>query len=225
MIKILVIEDDPAILRLLQRGLSMEGYQVETATDGETGLKLFQEKQPDLIVLDLMLPGMDGLEVCQRIRQKSKLPILILTAKDAVQDRVEGLDAGADDYLVKPFNLEELLARIRALLRRTEQERQPVLRFADVTIDTTTREVRRGDRKLELTKKEYQLLELFMRHPRQVLTREVIFDRIWGYDFGGESNVLEVYIRYLRQKMEQNGEPRLIYTVRGVGYVMREPTS
>ncbi len=225
MIKILVIEDDPAILRLLQRGLSMEGYQVETATDGETGLKLFQEKQPDLIVLDLMLPGMDGLEVCQRIRQKSKLPILILTAKDAVQDRVEGLDAGADDYLVKPFNLEELLARIRALLRRTEQERQPVLRFADVTIDTTTREVRRGDRKLELTKKEYQLLELFMRHPRQVLTREVIFDRIWGYDFGGESNVLEVYIRYLRQKMEQNGEPRLIYTVRGVGYVMREPAS
>lgn len=225
MIKILVIEDDPAILRLLQRGLSMEGYQVETATNGESGLKLFQEKQPDLIVLDLMLPGMDGLEVCQRIRQKSKLPILILTAKDAVQDRVEGLDAGADDYLVKPFNLEELLARIRALLRRTEQERQPVLRFADVTIDTTTREVRRGDRKLELTKKEYQLLELFMRHPRQVLTREMIFDRIWGYDFGGESNVLEVYIRYLRQKLEQNGEPRLIHTVRGVGYVMREPTS
>lgn len=225
MIKILVIEDDLAILRLLQRGLSMEGYQVETATNGESGLKLFQEKQPDLIVLDLMLPGMDGLEVCQRIRQKSKLPILILTAKDAVQDRVEGLDAGADDYLVKPFNLEELLARIRALLRRTEQERQPVLRFADVTIDTTTREVRRGDRKLELTKKEYQLLELFMRHPRQVLTREMIFDRIWGYDFGGESNVLEVYIRYLRQKLEQNGEPRLIHTVRGVGYVMREPTS
>ncbi len=225
MIKILVIEDDPAILRLLQRGLSMEGYQVETATNGESGLKLFQEKQPDLIVLDLMLPGMDGLEVCQRIRQKSKLPILILTAKDAVQDRVEGLDAGADDYLVKPFNLEELLARIRALLRRTEQERQPVLRFADVTIDTTTREVRRGDRKLELTKKEYQLLELFMRHPRQVLTREMIFDRIWGYDFGGESNVLEVYIRYLRQKLEQNGEPRLIHTVRGVGYVMREPAS
>ncbi len=225
MIKILVIEDDPAILRLLQRGLSMEGYQVETATNGESGLKLFQEKQPDLIVLDLMLPGMDGLEVCQRIRQKSKLPILILTAKDAVQDRVEGLDAGADDYLVKPFNLEELLARIRALLRRTEQERQPVLRFADVTIDTTTREVRRGDRKLDLTKKEYQLLELFMRHPRQVLTREMIFDRIWGYDFSGESNVLEVYIRYLRQKLEQNGEPRLIHTVRGVGYVMREPTS
>lgn len=223
MLKILVIEDDPAILRLLQRGLTMEGYQVDTAVDGESGLKLFQERQPDLIVLDLMLPGMDGMEVCQRIRQKSKVPILILTAKDAIQDRVEGLDAGADDYLVKPFNLEELLARIRALLRRTEQERQPVLQFEDVTMNTITREVYRGERKLQLTKKEYQLLELFLRHPRQVLTREVIFDRIWGYDFGGESNVLEVYIRYLRQKMEQNGEPRLIYTVRGVGYVMREP--
>lgn len=223
MLKILVIEDDPAILRLLQRGLTMEGYQVETAVDGENGLKLFQERQPDLIVLDLMLPGIDGMEVCQRIRQKSKVPILILTAKDAIQDRVEGLDAGADDYLVKPFNLEELLARIRALLRRTEQERQPMLQFEDVTMNTITREVYRGERKLQLTKKEYQLLELFLRHPRQVLTREVIFDRIWGYDFGGESNVLEVYIRYLRQKMEQNGEPRLIYTVRGVGYVMREP--
>ncbi|MFN3742829.1 MAG: response regulator transcription factor [Anaerolineales bacterium] len=223
MLKILVIEDDPAILRLLQRGLTMEGYQVDTAVDGENGLKLFQERQPDLIVLDLMLPGIDGMEVCQRIRQKSKVPILILTAKDAIQDRVEGLDAGADDYLVKPFNLEELLARIRALLRRTEQERQPLLQFEDVTMNTITREVYRGERKLQLTKKEYQLLELFLRHPRQVLTREVIFDRIWGYDFGGESNVLEVYIRYLRQKMELNGEPRLIYTVRGVGYVMREP--
>lgn len=223
MLKILIIEDDPAILRLLQRGLTMENYHVDTAADGETGLKLFQERQPDLVVLDLMLPGMDGMEVCQRIRQKSKVPILILTAKDAIQDRVEGLDAGADDYLVKPFNLEELLARIRALLRRTEQERQPVLQFEDVTMNTSTREVYRGERKLQLTKKEYQLLELFLRHPRQVLTREMIFDRIWGYDFGGESNVLEVYVRYLRQKMEQNGEPRLIYTVRGIGYVLREP--
>ncbi len=225
MIKILVIEDDPAILRLLQRGLSMEGYQVETAVDGENGLKLFQEYQPDLIVLDLMLPSMDGLEVCQRIRQRSKVPILILTARDAVQNRIEGLDAGADDYLVKPFNLEELLARIRALLRRTEHERQPVLRFADVSMDTSTREAYRGERKLNLTKKEFQLLEMFLRHPRQVLSRETLFDRIWGYDFGGESNVLEVYIRYLRQKLEENGEPRLIYTVRGVGYVMREPES
>ena len=214
MLKILIIEDDPAILRLLQRGLTMENYHVDTAADGETGLKLFQERQPDLV---------DGMEVCQRIRQKSKVPILILTAKDAIQDRVEGLDAGADDYLVKPFNLEELLARIRALLRRTEQERQPVLQFEDVTMNTSTREVYRGERKLQLTKKEYQLLELFLRHPRQVLTREMIFDRIWGYDFGGESNVLEVYVRYLRQKMEQNGEPRLIYTVRGIGYVLREP--
>lgn len=225
MTKILVIEDDPAIQRLLQRGLAIEGHEVVSAADGESGLKLFREQQPDLIILDLMLPGVDGMEVCERIRQKSTVPILILTAKDAVQDRVEGLDAGADDYLVKPFNLEELLARVRALLRRTEAERQPLLRFADVSMDTTTYEVYRGERKLKLTKKEYQLLELFLRHPRQVLTRETIFDRIWGYDFGGESNVLEVYIRYLRQKLEEGGEPRLIYTVRGIGYVMREPAA
>jgi len=174
-------------------------------------------------VLDWMLPGMDGLEVCHRLRTGGAMPILMLTAKDTIQDRVQGLDAGADDYLVKPFNLDELLARIRALLRRTQPERIPVLKFADLTLDTGSREATRGKMLIQLTAKEYELLELFMRHPRQVLTREVIFDRVWGYDFGGESNVLEVYIRYLRQKLEiEESLPRLIHTVRGVGYVMRE---
>jgi two-component system response regulator MprA len=169
-----------------------------------------------------MLPGMDGLEVCHRLRTGGSIPILMLTAKDTVQDRVQGLDAGADDYMVKPFNLDGLLARVRALLRRTVPERVPVLKFADLTLDTGSRQASRGNRLVPLTAKEYELLELFLRHPKQVLTREVIFDRVWGYDFGGESNVLEVYIRYLRQKLEGDGEARLIHTVRGVGYVMRE---
>ncbi len=220
--RILVIEDDPAILKVLQRGLSYEGYAVDIATDGRMGLNLYRENHPDLVILDLMLPGMDGLEVCRRLRASGNLPILILTAKDAIQDRVQGLDAGADDYLVKPFDLDELLARIRALLRRTQTERQQTYQFADLTMDTITRQVKRGERLIQLTAKEYDLLELFLRHPRQVLTREVIFDRVWGYDFGGESNVLEVYIRYLRQKLEAEGEPRLIHTVRGVGYVLRD---
>jgi two-component system response regulator MprA len=220
--RILVIEDDPAILKVLQRGLSYEGYAVDIATDGRMGLNLYRENHPDLVILDLMLPGMDGLEVCRRLRASGNLPILILTAKDAIQDRVQGLDAGADDYLVKPFDLDELLARIRALLRRTQTERQQTYQFADLTMDTITRQVKRGERFIQLTAKEYDLLELFLRHPRQVLTREVIFDRVWGYDFGGESNVLEVYIRYLRQKLEAEGEPRLIHTVRGVGYVLRD---
>lgn len=169
-----------------------------------------------------MLPGIDGLEVCQRLRAASKVPILMLTAKDTVQDRVQGLDAGADDYIVKPFQVEEFLARVRALLRRTEAERAPVLKFADLELDTRTRQARRGQRLIPLTAREFDLLELFMRHPRQVLTREMIFDRIWGYDFSGESNVLDVYIRYLRQKLEAEGEPRLIHTLRSVGYVLRE---
>ncbi len=220
--RILIIEDDHSILKVLQRGLAYEGYQVDTATDGRSGLMLARERPPDLVILDLMLPGMDGMEVCHRLRTGSNIPILMLTAKDTVQDRVQGLDAGADDYMVKPFNLDELLARVRALLRRTQSERVPVLEFADLTLDTGTRQARRGERVFSLTAKEFDLLELFMRHPRQVLTREVIFDRVWGYDFGGESNVLEVYIRYLRQKLEAGGEPRLIHTVRGVGYVLRE---
>lgn len=221
--RILIIEDDQAILKLLQRGLGYEGYVVDVATDGRSGLHLAREHQVDLVILDLMLPGMDGLEVCHRLRAgNSNLPILILTAKDSVQDRIQGLDTGADDYMVKPFNLEELLARVRALLRRTQQERLAVLKFADLTLDTGSRQATRGNRLIQLTAKEHELLELFLRHPKQVLRREVIFDRVWGYDFGGESNVLEVYIRYLRQKLEEGGEPRLIHTVRGVGYVLRE---
>lgn len=220
--RILIVEDDPAILKVLQRGLAYEGYVVDIATDGRTGLNMARDRRPDLVILDWMLPGMDGLEVCRRMRSGGNLPILMLTAKDTVQDRVEGLDAGADDYLVKPFNLDELTARVRALLRRTQTERNQVYKFADLSMDTASRQVKRGERIIPLTAKEYELLELFMRHPRQVLTREVIFDRVWGYDFGGESNVLEVYIRYLRQKLEAHGEPRLLHTVRGVGYVLRE---
>lgn len=220
--RILIIEDDEAIQRILKRALTYEGYVVEAALDGESGLRLFRESRPDLVVLDWMLPGIDGLEVCQRLRAASKVPILMLTAKDTVQDRVQGLDAGADDYIVKPFQVEEFLARVRALLRRTEAERAPVLKFADLELDTRTRQARRGQRLIPLTAREFDLLELFMRHPRQVLTREMIFDRIWGYDFSGESNVLDVYIRYLRQKLEAKGEPRLIHTLRSVGYVLRE---
>jgi two-component system response regulator MprA len=220
--RILIIEDDEGILKLLRRSLSYEGYEVETALDGKTGLNLAHDQHPDLIILDWMLPGMDGLEVCRRLRSTSSVPILMLTAKDTTQDRVQGLDAGADDYLIKPFELEELLARVRALFRRTQPERVQVLTFMDLTLDTSTRQATRGERSIFLTAKEYELLELFLRHPRQVLTREMIFDRVWDYDFGGESNVLDVYIRYLRQKLEQDGEPRLLHTVRGVGYVMRE---
>ena len=221
--RILIIEDDEEILRVLKRVLTYEGYIVDTALTGQTGLTLAQEQVPDLVVLDWMLPKMDGLEVCRRLQKLGNQPIMMLTAKHTTQDRVQGLDAGADDYVVKPFEIEELLARIRALLRRTAADRVKVLEFADLKLDSSSRQAIRGDREIELTAKEYDLLELFMRHPRQVMTREVIFDQVWDYDFGGESNVLDVYIRYLRQKLEEQGETRLIYTVRGVGYVMREP--
>lgn len=220
--RILIIEDDEAILTFLRRGLAYDGYQVDTAIDGQTGLLLARDNPPDLVVLDWMLPGLDGLEVCRRLRQGGPVPILMLTAKDTVNDRVQGLDAGADDYMVKPFNLEELLARIRALLRRTRPERPKVYQFEDLTLDTGTRQAIRTERVIDLTAKEYELLELFMRHPRQVLTREMIYDDVWGYDFGGESNIIEVYVRYLRQKLEASGERRLIHTVRGMGYVLRE---
>jgi two-component system response regulator MprA len=220
---ILVIEDDEGILQVLQRGLSYEGYSVETALDGRDGLVRARLRPPTLVILDWMLPGLDGLEVCQRLRAAGNVPILMLTAKDTVADRVEGLDAGADDYLVKPFEFDELLARIRALLRRAKPEGAPeVLAFADLKLDTGTHQVFRAEREIELTAKEFELLELFLRHPRQVLTRDVIYDRVWGYDFGGESNIIEVYVRYLRQKTEEAQEPRLIHTVRGVGYVLRE---
>ncbi|NIM92915.1 MAG: response regulator [Anaerolineales bacterium] len=220
--RILIVEDDERILHMLFRGLTFEGYTVDTAEDGQGALAIARENPPDLVILDWMLPGMDGLEVCRRLRMASNVPILMLTAKDAVPDRVEGLDAGADDYLVKPFEFDELLARIRALLRRAAPEGPDVFVFSDLRLDTGTHQAFRGERVIELTAKEYELLVLFLRHPRQVLTREVIYDRVWGYDFGGESNIIEVYVRYLRQKTEEEGEPRLIHTVRGVGYVLRE---
>ena len=220
--RILVVEDEDRIRQFLQRGLTFEGYRVDTASDGEAALELARENPPDLVLLDIMLPGMDGVEVCRRLRAGSEVPILMLTAKEAIEDRVAGLDAGADDYLVKPFAFDELLARVRALLRRAQPAQPQVYRFADLELDTGTRRGRRGDDIFDLTAKEYELLELFMRHPRQVLTREVIFDRVWNYDFGGESNIIEVYVRYLRQKTEVGDRPRLIHTVRGVGYVLRE---
>ncbi len=219
---ILVIEDEEKILNFLRRGLIYEGYRVETAMDGSAGLASARDNPPDLVILDWMLPGIDGLEVCRRLRAASNVPILMLTAKDAVADRVQGLDAGADDYLVKPFALDEVLARLRALLRRAKPEAPEILSYADLRLDTGTHQAFRGERPIDLTAKEYELLELFLQHPRQVLTREVIYDRVWGYDFGGESNIIEVYVRYLRQKTEAGGEPRLLHTVRGVGYVLRE---
>jgi len=219
---ILVIEDETRIADLLRRGLTYEGYRVSVAGDGLSGLAKARDDPPDLVILDWMLPGLDGLEVCKRLRAAGPVPIIMLTAKESVPDRVAGLNAGADDYVVKPFAFDELLARIRAQFRRTRPPAFEVLHFSDLAMDTATREVLRSNRKLELTTKEYDLLELFLRHPRQVLTREVIYDRIWGYDFGGESNIIEVYVRYLRQKMEADGEARLIQTVRGVGYALRE---
>lgn len=226
--RILVIEDEERILQFLRRGLSYEGYSVETAVNGTDGLQIAQEQSPDLVVLDWMLPelepGLDGIEVCRRLRATSDVPILMLTAKDSVADRVQGLDAGADDYLVKPFALNELLARVRALIRRSRADEPEILTFDTMRLDTGTHQAFRGERVIDLTAKEYELLELFLRHPRQVLTRDQIFDRVWGYDFGGESNIIEVYVRYLRQKSEAEGESRLIHTVRGVGYVLREST-
>jgi two-component system response regulator MprA len=220
---ILVVEDNHGIADTLRRGLIFEGYRATITYDGETALSTARDQPPDLVVLDWMLPGeLDGLEVCKRLRAAGDVPILMLTAKDSISNRVEGLDAGADDYLVKPFAFDELLARIRALLRRAGPAQAEVLRFADLELDTGLHQARRNGQSIELTAKEYELLELFMRNPRNVLTRDVIFDRVWGYDFGGESNIIEVYVRYLRRKIEVGGLPRLIHTVRGVGYVLRE---
>ncbi|MCO6452415.1 MAG: response regulator transcription factor [Caldilineales bacterium] len=221
--QILIIEDDPSIGKLLRRALILEGYQVEMAADGYTGLEYFARDEPSLVILDLMLPGINGIEVCKRIRDDSNTPILMLTARDAVDDRVLGLDSGADDYVTKPFDIDELLARVRAQLRRTETlPQKQVLEFADLKLDTAARSVTRGQREVELTAREFDLLELFMRHPNQVLTRAQIYDEIWDYDFGGESNIIEVYVRYLRTKLEEDGEPRLIHTKRGAGYILRE---
>ena len=199
-----------------------EGYTVDTASNGTEALAKARESEPELVILDIMMPGIEGIEVCKRFRQVSAVPILMLTAKGTVADRVVGLDSGADDYLVKPFAFDELLARMRALLRRRQPRDRELLRFNDLSVDTTAREVKRGDEIIELTSQEFDLLELFIRHPRQVLNRDVIYEKVWGYDFGGESNVIEVYVRYLRSKLEASGKPRLIHTIRGVGYVLRE---
>ena len=224
--KILVVDDERAVRESLRRALELEGYEIELAADGREALdRLEAESQPDVLVLDVLMPGVDGLEVCRRLRRAgSRLPVLMLTARDAVENRVAGLDAGADDYVTKPFALEELLARIRALLRRSADAdgAGEVLRFADLELDPGTREVRRGGELVELTRTEFSLLELFLRNPRQVLTRSIIFERVWGYDFGYGSNSLDVYIGYLRRKTEAGGRPRLIHTVRGVGYALRE---
>ncbi len=227
--RVLVVEDERAIANMLRRGLALDGYAVEMAEGGRAALDAVRGRSPDLIVLDLMLPDFDGLEVARRMREAGeRAPILMLTARDGVSDRVRGLDAGADDYLVKPFALEELLARVRALLRRATPPPTAgtpageTLRFADLTVELGTRDVRRGERHIELTAREFDLLVLFLRNPRQVLPRDLIMDRVWGEDFYGESNVLEVYVRALRAKLEEGGETRLIHTVRGVGYTLRE---
>jgi two-component system response regulator MprA len=224
-VKILVVDDDDAVSGSISRALRLEGYSVETAGTGHAALEAVSAGTPDAVVLDLQLPDVDGLEVCRRMRTAGDdTPVLMLTARDAVNDRVLGLDAGADDYLVKPFALAELLARLRALLRRRgEAEGQgEVLRFGDLTLDLSTREAHRGDRAFNLTRIEFDLLELLLRHPRQVLTRDLILDRVWGYNFDSGTNSLAVYIGYLRRKTEAEGESRYLHTVRGVGYVLRE---
>ena len=223
--RILVVDDEPAVRESLRRALELEGYSVDLAADGVEALeRLGANGEPDAVILDILMPRMDGLEACRRLRREGhRVPVLMLTARDEVENRVAGLDAGADDYVVKPFALEELLARIRALLRRSPGGSGEVLRFADLELDPGTREVRRAGETIELTRTEFSLLELFMLNPRQVLTRSLIFERVWGYDFGATSNSLDVYIGYLRRKTEAGGKPRLIQTVRGVGYALREP--
>jgi two-component system response regulator MprA len=224
--KILVVDDEPAVRESLRRALELEGYEVDLAADGQEALaRLEQRDQPDALILDILMPRMDGLEVCRKLRlEGDEVPVLMLTARAEIDSRVAGLDAGADDYLPKPFALAELLARLRALLRRTSNGSDGVLRFADLELEPGTREVRRDGKPIDLTRTEFSLLELFLRNPRQVLTRSIIFERVWGYDFGPTSNSLDVYIGYLRRKTEVDGKPRLIHTVRGIGYALREPT-
>jgi DNA-binding response OmpR family regulator len=222
--RVLVVDDDDEIRASLRRGLSRAGFAVELAADGSEALRQLLHAPPDLVVLDIMMPGVDGLEVVRRLRRgDDQVPVILLTARDAVPDRVAGLDAGADDYLVKPFALSELVARIRVRLRRQEATRDADLRFADLRLDTAAREAKRGDRTIALTNTEYELLRLFLLHPRQVLSRDRIYERVWGYEFLGESKVIEVYVRYLREKLEAAGESRLIHTLRGAGYVLKEP--
>jgi two-component system response regulator MprA len=223
--KILVVDDEPAVQQALSRAFALESYTVEVASDGGEALEALAGARFDAVVLDVMMPGVSGLEVCRRLRASGdRSPVLMLTARDAIDDRVAGLDAGADDYLVKPFALRELMARMRALLRRRDgdgDESAASLSFEDMALDPVAHEVHRGERRLELTRTEFALLELFMRHPRQVLSRSTIFEHVWGYDFGAASNTLGVYMGYLRRKTEEGGEPRLLHTVRGVGYILR----
>jgi two-component system response regulator MprA len=225
-VKILVVDDERAVRESLRRALELEGYEIELAADGSEALVRLMENgdsQPDAVILDVLMPGVDGLEVCRRLRRSGNgVPVLMLTARDEIENRVAGLDAGADDYVTKPFALEELVARVRALLRRATHSTDERLRFADLELDSGTREVRRAGSPIELTRTEFALLELFMTNPRQVLTRSIIFERVWGYDFGFASNSLDVYIGYLRRKTEAGDHPRLIQTVRGVGYALRE---
>jgi DNA-binding response OmpR family regulator len=219
---ILLVEDEVKLARFVELELSCEGYRISVAHDGLTGLMMARESLPDLLVLDWMLPGLTGLEVCRRLRATGiDVPVILLTAKDEISDRVAGLDAGADDYVVKPFSIEELLARIRAHLRRTQESDRDILEFEDLTLNRRTRMVHRGEREIELTAKEFDLLEYLMTNPRQVLTRDQILEKVWGYDFMGDSNIIEVYIRYLRLKLEAEKEKRLLHTVRSVGYVLR----
>lgn len=220
--RVLIVDDDRKITGALRRGLTYEGYSVEVANGGAEALAKVRDTHPQLVVLDIMMPGIDGMDVCRIIRRTETVPILMLTAKDEIVDRVAGLDAGADDYLVKPFAFEELLARIRALFRRREPSPNTELSFSDLILDTRSRMARRGDRNIELTTTEYKLLEFFLSRPGEVLSKQTFLEKVWGYDFEGESNVLEVYIRYLRSKLEAKGEPRLIHTVRGAGYVLKE---
>ena len=225
MAQILVVDDEPAVRRALERALRLDKHDVELAQDGEQALDRLAEHPVDAVVLDVTMPGVDGLEVCRRMRAAGdRTPVLMLTARDAIDDRVLGLDVGADDYLVKPFALRELQARLRALLRRAGEDGQATetLRFGDLVLDPVAHQVHRGERPIELSKTEFLLLELFMKHPRQVLTRSTIFENVWGYDFGPTSNALGVYIGYLRRKTEDGGEPRILHTVRGIGYVLRD---
>ncbi|RKQ92756.1 two-component system response regulator MprA [Solirubrobacter pauli] len=227
MTRVLIVDDEPAVRSALDRALRLDGYDVALAADGREALDRLADTRQDAVILDVAMPGIDGLEVCRRLRDAGdRTPVLMLTARDAVDDRVAGLDAGADDYLVKPFALKELKARLRALLRRADGAGAPedgsVLRYADLTLDRGAWEARRGSRVLELSRTEFQLLALFLEHPKQVLTRSQIFERVWGYDFGSSSNSLGVYMGYLRRKTEEGGESRLLHTVRGVGYVLRD---
>jgi two-component system response regulator MprA len=227
MAQVLIVDDEPAVVTALERALRIDGYQTAVARDGQQALAALASHRPDLVVLDVTMPKLDGLEVCRRLRSSGdRTPVLMLTARDGIDDRVDGLDAGADDYLPKPFALRELRARVRALLRRSEPssggELPEPMAFADLRLDPATREVHRGDRRIELTRTEFSLLELFLAHPRVVLTRGQLFEHVWGYDLGATSNALGVYMGYLRRKTEEGGEPRLLHTVRGVGYALRE---